>query len=141
MTRRIDVADAQGRLGMLWLCGAAMIGLLLFVQTVTGKYGGQTARAWGWFFPTVIPTLTVIVTSWLEGRTRKTSKAVDTSVFNLAFGLSFAYIALVALTLLAQPFSTSPPLEFITSSSLWLGPVQGLVGIGVGRFFTSKSTS
>ena len=138
MNDGVDVIIARRRLAALWLGGAAIIGLLLFAQTVTGKFGGQVERAWGWFLPTVIPTLTVIVTAWFDSSDGST-KQVSGGAFRMALGLSAVYLIAVAATLLAQPLSAQPPLEFITSSNLWLAPVQGLAGIGIGRFFTSQS--
>src|SRR5262245_39961216 len=79
MSGRIDLVAARSRLATPWLGGGAIIGLFLFVQTVAGKYGGQTDRAWGWFVPTVTPTLTVIVTLWFEGSDGPRVKAVDAS--------------------------------------------------------------
>lgn len=138
MSTQVEVGSARAGLARVWLFGAAAIAALLIAQTVAGKFGGQAARAWGWFLPTVLPTLTVILTAWFAAGDESKAQAVDAGVYRMAFGLSLAYVALVALTLLAQPLSSQSPLEFMTTSNLWLGPFQGLVGLGIGRFFTAK---
>jgi len=138
MTRTIDVAAAQGRLALIWITGASAVGLLLLVQTLAGKYGGQTERAWAWFVPTVVPTLTVIMTTWFETRPMEPPQQVEVRAFRVALGVSAVYLSLVAITLLAQPFTAWSPIELITLSHLWLGPVQGLAGYGVAKLFASK---
>jgi hypothetical protein len=135
----ITVADAQSRLAMLWMAGAAAIGALLLAQTVLGKYGSQTDKAWSWFAPTVFPTLTIIVTAWFGAEAAARQQTVEPRHFQMAFGLSAVYLAVVAGTLLVQPFSAWTPIELLALSHAWLGPTQGLAGIGIGKFFAAKT--
>lgn len=134
----MTIAAAQGRLATLWISGAAAVGALLLIQTILGKYGGQTEKAWSWFAPTVFPTLTIIVTAWFGTAAGAREQTVDPRHFQMAFGLSLVYLAVVAGTLLVQPFSAWTPMELLAMSHAWLGPTQGLAGIGVGKFFASK---
>jgi hypothetical protein len=136
----MTVAEAQGRLAMLWIAGAAAIGALLLAQTVLGKYGSQTDKAWSWFAPTVFPMLTIIVTAWFGTGESAREHTVEPRHFHMAFGLSLVYLAVVAGTLLVQPFSAWTPMELLAMSHAWLGPTQGLAGIGVGKFFASKGS-
>ena len=134
----MTVAEAQGRLATLWIAGAAAIGALLLAQTILGKYGGQTEKAWSWFAPTVFPMLTIIVTAWFGTGESAREQSVEPRHFRMAFGLSLVYLAVVAGTLLVQPFSAWTPMELLAMSHAWLGPTQGLAGIGVGKFFAAK---
>lgn len=134
----MTIAEAQGRLATLWISGAAVVGALLLAQTVLGKYGGQTEKAWSWFAPTVFPTLTIIVTAWFGTAAAAREQTVEPRHFQMAFGLSLVYLAVVAGTLLVQPFSAWTPMELLAMSHAWLGPTQGLAGIGVGKFFASR---
>jgi hypothetical protein len=127
------------RLAGVWLAGAGAVFVLMFVQTVGGKYGGQTQRAWGWFMPAVVPSLSVILSAIAYGALKPTAtQSVDARAYRVTLVLSSFYLLAVLATLLAQPLSAAPPLEFIEGSNLWLGPMQGLVGVGLGAFFTSK---
>jgi hypothetical protein len=139
MTERISLTAAQTRLAILWLAGAAVIFILMLAQTVGGKYGGQTQRAWGWFMPTVVPTLSVILSAIAYSATNPTGdQTVEARAFAMTFWVSGFYLLVVLATLLLQPLSDYSPLEFLNSANLWLGPLQGLVGIALGTFFTSK---
>ena len=54
---------------------------------------------------------------------------------NSSAGVSVFYLAMVSLTLLVQPFLTTPALELMQRSNLWLGPLQGLAAATLGAFF------
>ena len=136
---RVSVSFGQRRLAGIWVIGAAMISVLLIVQTMGGKYGTQYAKAWAWFLPTILPTLSIILGSVAhEARKEQTDTTASRIAFQLALGMSLFYLVLVLSTLLLQPFSSFSPLELMTVSHFWLGPVQGLVDIMLGVFFASR---
>lgn len=134
---KMTLSVCRRRLAILWLGGAGVVFVLLFLQSVLGRYGENVAKAWGWFLPTVMPTLSLIIGVLAIAATRKAAgdKEVDRFFYRLAFGLSAFYLLLVALTLLLQPFLPFAPLELMQQSNLWLGPLQGLVSAALGIFF------
>jgi hypothetical protein len=141
MSERTDVTRGQRRLAMVWLTGAGILLLLMIVQTMFGRYGPQASRAWSWLLPTVLPTLSLIVGAVAyEARRQPASATVDRFAYRVALWLSVAYLALVLVTQLMQPVTGLSPLAMMDLSSLWLGPVQGLVGIALGVFFVSRET-
>jgi hypothetical protein len=111
----------------------------MFAQTITGKYGEQTQRAWAWFMPIVVPTLSVILSAIAYGATAPVAdQTVEARAYRLTWWMSAFYLLVVLATLLLQPLSNPRPLEFMGTANLWLGPLQGLVGIALGAFFTSR---
>ncbi len=142
MSERTDVARGQRQLAAVWLTGGGVLFLLMIGQTMLGRYGAQTARAWSWLLPTVLPTLSLIVGAVAyEARRSPASATVDRFAYRVAFWLSVAYLALVLVTQLGQPVTGLSPLAMMDLSNLWLGPVQGLVGIALGVFFVSRETA
>jgi hypothetical protein len=140
MKKRMPLRTCQRRLVAVWLAGCAPAFLLLFVQSISGVYGEFVEQAWGWFLPTIVPTLSVIVGGVAYQARRTPSKAnVDGTAFSVSLILSIAYLALVLATLLLRPLSTATPLQFLATSNLWLVPIQGLAGLSIGAFFTSSS--
>ena len=141
MSDRVSVFTAQIRLAVLWLAAAGVIFSLVLVQTVGGKYGNQSQRAWDWFLPTVVPTLSLILGAIVYAAKGPNTgeQTVDRSVFRITFALSAFYLACVLAVLLLQPLSGMTPLAFITGTNVWLSAVQGIVGVALGAFFTSKS--
>lgn len=140
MNDRISVPACQRRLATVWFLGGGVVFAILVIQTLNQHYGDQSRDAWGWFLPTVMPILTLIVSA--TAVTKAESQAtVDRSVFYISFGLSLFYLLLVIGTIAYQIFTTLKPSEMIDlmkTSNLWLGPVQGLLGISLGVFFGKR---
>lgn len=137
MSATLPMTRCKRRLATIWFVLAGLIFLLLVVQTVMGYYGRGATDAWGWFLPNVMPTLSLIVGVLVldqMGRGVKTRTA-DAFLYRLALGLSCAYLLLILLSILVQPFAPLPPLELMQQSNLWLGPLQGLVAGALGAFF------
>ena len=125
------------RLATVWFALGGVIFLLLVIQTVMGYYGQRATDAWGWFLPNVMPTLSlivgVLVLDQMGGGVK--TRTADAFLYRLALGLSCAYLLLILLSILVQPFAPLPPLELMQQSNLWLGPLQGLVAGTLGAFF------
>lgn len=133
-------------LAAIWLVGAGGVFLLLVVQSLLGHYEPATQEVWGWFLPTVMPTLSLIVGVLVADSriARNSDKPVSGSTnslfFRLGAGMSVLYLLLVALSILIQPLlPQTSPLELMHRSSLWLGPLQGLTVATLGVFFRGQS--
>jgi hypothetical protein len=131
----MTVGACRKRLATLWFGAGGALSLLLIAQTILGRYGDKASDVWGWFLPTVMPTLSLVI-GVVASRSRDSSKPADAFVFGLAFAISLLYLASVSLVFLLQPFVKRSPLDTIKETSLWLGPFQGLVAAAMGRFFT-----
>jgi hypothetical protein len=140
MNERISVSACQRRLAGVWLVGGCIVFSILVIQTLNKHYGDQARDAWGWFLPTVMPILTLLVSA--TAVTKAGSRArVDRLVFHISVGLSVFYLLLVIATIAYQIFTTRKPsemIELMKTSNLWLGPVQGLLGISLGVFFGKR---
>ena len=137
MSAGLPMARCKRRLATVWFVLAGLIFLVLVLQSVMGHYGQQATDAWGWFLPNVMPTLSlivgVLVLDQLGGGVK--TRTADAFLYRLAFWLSCAYLLLILLSILIQPFAPLPPVELMQQSNLWLGPLQGLVAGALGAFF------
>jgi hypothetical protein len=133
----LPMVRCKRRLATVWFVLGGVIFLLLVIQTVMGYYGQRATDAWGWFLPNVMPTLSlivgVLVLDQMGGGVK--TRTADAFLYRLALGLSCAYLLLILLSILVQPFAPLPPLELMQQSNLWLGPLQGLVAGALGAFF------
>jgi hypothetical protein len=133
----LPMVRCKRRLATVWFVLGGVIFLLLVIQTVMGYYGQRATDAWGWFLPNVMPTLSlivgVLVLDQMGGGVK--TRTADAFLYRLALGLSCAYLLLILLSILIQPFAPLPPLELMQQSNLWLGPLQGLVAGALGAFF------
>lgn len=137
MSTTITTQAGKRRLTVLWFSIVPMLVLILVLQSSFGKLGSRVDEAWGWFLPTVMPSLSLIVGVLAFGAHQKsdTTARVDKGLFWLAFGLSAFYLGLVAMVPLVQPLTGMAPVDFMKRSNLWLGPFQGLVSAMLGTFF------
>jgi hypothetical protein len=127
-------------LAAVWFLGAGIVFLLLVLQTQLGHFGDNDTDVWGWFLPTVMPTLSLIIGVLVMDAFGKgvTTANPDSFLFKLALGLSCFYLVVVLLTILLQPFVATPALKMMQKSHLYLGPLQGLVAAALSAFFVSK---
>jgi len=136
----ISLERVRVRLAVLWLGVGTIIYLIVVAQSLLGKFGSDTQKAWGWLLPTTMPTLGMIVT--VLGYTALNPKFSNTEVrrsfFWIAFYLSTVYLGLVLMPILIQPFTNTTPIELMHTSNLFLGPFQGLVASSLGVLFVSK---
>jgi len=134
---QISWQKSKRRLAVLWFCGAGIIFIVMLFQTILGRYGTNISEAWGWFLPTIMPTLSLIIGVLAMDALGNGVKilTVDRFFFRLSFFLSLAYLVVVSFTILMQPFSPLSAVELMTQSNLWLGPFQGLVSASLGAVF------
>jgi len=86
------------RLATLWFIGSGAIFFVVLFQAIFGKYGDQVTGAWEWFLPTIMPTLSLILSVFIIDTFGKgiQTKTVDRFLFRLTFALSGVYLLVVA---------------------------------------------
>jgi len=131
------------QLAKLWFGLGTPILLILIGQSMFGKYAGKAQAVWSWALPTLMPTLALIITvlganALVDVNDQK--RKVKRSFYLLALTLSSLYLVLILATLLIEPFTPSEPLELLNLSSLWLGPLQGLVASALAILFFTKQS-
>jgi len=139
----VSLDDVQTLLAKIWFIGSGLVFVLLVIQSLLHVYGDLTQDVWGWFLPTLVPSLGLIITvlTYTALEPFMTGSVVRKSFVTIAVWLSIAYLITVLLTILIQPFSSRTPAEAVAlmrTSNLWLGPFQGLVASALGVLFVSK---
>lgn len=139
----VPLERVRTRMASLWLIGGLLILFVLVFQSLMGRYGGKVAEVWGWLLPTLMPTLTMILTvlGYSALSAALSGVIVRRDFFTIAFWLSAFYLTLVALTILIQPWAATTPdeaLALMQMSNLWLGPMQGLVSAVLGVLFVTR---
>src|ERR1035437_3191979 len=105
--------DVRVKLARVWLIGGGGIFLILVVQSLLHVYGDLTQEAWGWFLPTLMPSLGLIVTvlTYTALDPLMTGSVVRKTFMSIAMWLSILYLLTVMLTILIQPFASRTPAE------------------------------
>jgi len=139
---------ARWRLAVIWFPGAAILFVTLVLQSMGGAYGKDLQRVWGWALPNFLPTLALMVSVFAADALKPNAGKpllVRRNFCTLSMWLSIFYLLMLLLTVFAQPFirtyvgdTTTDRVEMLESSSIWLGPLQGVVVIALGVLFFMK---
>lgn len=136
----ISKRKAVQRLALTWTFGFVILFGMLFVQTMGNTYGDRPEEAWNWLLPTIMPTMLLIygaLFSDLTGEYFKT-EFIKVFLYRLALWMSIFYLIIVSLHIIIPEALYLPTLEHLSRSHIYMGPLQGLVGITVGAFFANK---
>lgn len=125
----------------MWFIGSGLIVMLIIGQSVMGKYQNKVQEVWGWVLPTILPSLSLILS--VLGASALANELetvrVKRSFFRIAYSLSVVYLFLVVMTIVIEPLTTFESLELLRLSNLWLAPLQGLVTLALGVLFFTKA--
>ncbi|MBY5529738.1 hypothetical protein GFL54_36575 [Rhizobium laguerreae] len=139
----MDLDSARTELLVIWLSGGGALFLILTVQSIFGRYGTELQSVWSWFIPNILPTLSLmvgVIGATALSSTAQQPKRVKRGFFRLSRALSIFYLALIALTIMLEPFTKIPVLELYTSSNYFLGPIQGLAVAALGVLFVTQDS-
>ncbi|OGX89796.1 hypothetical protein [Hymenobacter coccineus] len=144
MPDTLPKAQAQHRLAILWFVLATGPTLLLFYNTIQGRFD-DPAAIWQWYSPFLFPTLLLIIGTLRTSETADGPAASSTFYFRLCWGLSFFYglclWATLAVGLQHQADSTRQLLDSLKLAGLMLTAVQSLVSLALGGFFVAAPTA
>jgi hypothetical protein len=150
----LSMSYCKKRLAILWFISFVIIFLIILAQTVFGKYEDKFEEAWNWLTQNTLPTLSLIVSTFVVDIFENTQndKKVDAFYYKFClFGCS-VYLFVLLLTILSQPiahmyikinhnenFESMTSIDFLKKSNLWLSPLQALISVLLGVFFIKKS--
>lgn len=120
----ILLADTRKKLLWLWLGFTAVLVLLVFVQTLAGKFEDIEGKAWAWVFVCLLPAFLLLFAAVLLNK--NPSKVLLRATFRAVYAGALAYLLLVTLTLFALPAATAnwSIEEYLAKSYTWLLPFQ-----------------
>jgi uncharacterized membrane protein YhdT len=114
---------AVKRIGQVWYLGAALVLILLSLQTLLGKYGEQLEPAWSWIAPLLLPVTSILFASWATQN--GSERRVTIRSYRVASVLAAVAVFLIAATLLLEPFSRMGTARWLSLSTLLLAPLLG----------------
>lgn len=137
----IKFSTCRAWLTALWVFGALGLGLLL-IFAARDLSGDAMQKIWAWFLPTVMPTVTLIISVITADAVSGSKRTQTTSsfFFGLTCVVSLVYLIAVAAPILAPAAGGRVSLEEqISRTGLFLGPFQSVVAALIGVFFTQPS--
>jgi hypothetical protein len=139
MSEPKPLVHCQRNLLVLWVVGAIPPFAVMFIQSLNDYYGEANQEAWGWLLSALMPTLSLMVGSYVvsQRRSQGDGKTIDPLIFWLAAFFSILFLCVVSGTVFYLPFSRTPPIATMHRTNLLLGSLQGVVGTSLGVFFVS----
>lgn len=135
---------SRRKLSILWFSLGAVLFMIYFIQTIAGKFDDKVGDAWTWLLNNTIPTLSLIVGSYVADTSSENinSRIVDKFFFNLSYYLSMFYLSIILLLVISSPItqsiSGSTIIELQKKTSYFLTPLQGLISTAIGAFFIKQ---
>jgi hypothetical protein len=138
---------ARWGLALIWFPAAGLFFLcLVLVSYLHPALAAERQRLWGWGLPNIIPTLSLMISVFAAGAVGQNKNAdpfVQKGFYLLSMGISSFYFIIIFILLAIMPVVTfgepdSVLIENLESSSIFLGPLQGLVAGSIGVLFFSK---
>ncbi|NSL86881.1 hypothetical protein ECE50_008570 [Chitinophaga sp. Mgbs1] len=130
---------AQKRISIVWFTFAALIGTLLLFMTLNNKFGTQSGEIWKWYSTMILPSLTLILTTFIAGMQNTAAPPqIDKFYFYLSFFFSLFYLLILLIIVLYTPFADSA-ITLFGNSVTYLAIFQGLVTSTLGLFFAKGS--
>jgi hypothetical protein len=137
----MTLEKCRNRLIAIWGGSFLFLVLLLFVQTIFGKYGEKNSEVFGWLIPLTVPTLSlmlgVLVADKQAGTASQGVKA-DPTIYQIAKWLSVVYFSIIGLAFLVEPLVPYSPLDLMSMSKPFLGLFDGLITGVIAFFFVKK---
>jgi hypothetical protein len=139
-TAKVSMLTSQMRLMLLWVVGGVILLLFAWLQILFGHYGDEGRDVIAWLLPLIIPTVSLVTGVWVNNvrKRSRSTKEVEKKTYQVVLAVSLFYLIFMALTFLIQPMVARPPLEVIKDSGLILSPLQGVVSVFLGIFFTQE---
>lgn len=139
---KVPLSEVRTSITRIWLIGAGFSAIILIVASILRGQADAAREVWSWFIPLVLPTIGLMVgVLGAAAMTDRDETFVRSSFFNIAWWLSAAYLLVLSLTVLLEPFSPLRGAELHGMTNYWMGPFQGLVVGALGYLFTSGENS
>jgi hypothetical protein len=145
----LPLKQCRKRIAAMWFSIAGLCFVIMVAQSLLGAYRNTALQAWGWFLANTMPTSSIVV-SHLVSDAKERSHAgapghmIDAFYYKLSMILSSFYLVLILVTLLGWRLTAyQDPYDVMALSSVWIGPVQGVVASTITIFFKegSKATT
>jgi len=136
----ILLSDTRRKCLWIWMSMTVVVSLWTLIQTLTGLLSDMAVSVgWLWVFLNLFPGLIALFVSLLQNR--YPAKIIPHAVHKGLYLGAMAYLALVMLTLIAEPLATQGAWSLITyleKSYLWLAPFHLLLLAGFSLTFYRK---
>lgn len=136
----ISKRKAVHRLATIWSVGFVLLFGYLLLRTLNSAYGDHSEEVWNWLLPTIMPTMLLIYGALFSDFSGGffEDEMVKKYLYRLTLWMSIFYLLIVSLHIIVPALYSLPTISIMSDSHIYMGPLQGLVGIAIGYFFGNK---
>jgi hypothetical protein len=140
MSYKISMDKAKKIISLPWFIISGLLFTVIFFQSLIGFYGEKVNDVWSWFLPTVLPTLSLIISVIVSDAitVEKELKKVNYFVFIISLIVSIFYLLSISVVILGGPIFGFTLLGIMKVSNFGLSPLLGVVTLCLGVFFIKK---
>lgn len=138
---KVSMLKSQMQLMLVWVIGGAILLLVAWLQILFGHYDDKGQDVITWLLPSIIPTVSLVTGVWANNTVKKSrsTQKVERKAYRIVLVVSLSYLIFIGMVFAIQPMVARPPLDVIKDSGLILSPLQGVVSVFLGIFFTQES--
>jgi hypothetical protein len=138
----MTIGRARAILSITWVALSIPLVGIVFLQTLNRKYE-EWDTGFGWVVPLVFPVLSFIIATWTVAQSRKDKMVMrNFYIFGASMLLSVAYILALYTVLWMMPSEIGAfhvyVKDVLRPSSWYLGTMQAIVVVAVGKFFLEE---
>jgi cytochrome bd-type quinol oxidase subunit 2 len=138
----INAKIAKKKLATVWFVGSGLIFAFFLFQMTSERYANIENDAWSWLLPNLIPTLGLMIATFVNERAiGEESAPADNFYYQLSLWVSIFYLGMLLWVMISfgwQPDDEDNPLKYYSKFSLFIVAVQGVTTAALGLFFTKK---
>jgi hypothetical protein len=141
---QIAIRECRKRITIMWFLLGGLAFALMILYSFGGSLDNKVVQAWGWFLAATTPTMSIIAANIAVDATdpNSTGDMVDAFYYRLSMGVSVVYLVTILLTLVCWRMTGyQSPFEVMALSSIWIGPMQGIVASILSIFFKKAGKS
>lgn len=120
----VQLKNIRRKLLLLWVVFSIPILLLVFLQTISGKFEGILGAAWGWVAINLLPVLVLLFMGAMQNK--HGDKVIQQFIFRIILLFSIIYLLLLLITQLSLSAGTGHQsiYAYFMQSYKWLVPFQ-----------------
>jgi Effector-associated domain 11 len=134
------ITKIRKQLLWLWIGFSIPMLLLIFVQTIAGKYVEIESTPWLWAGANLLPCFVLLLTGAMQNK--NAGKFIQTFIYRIILVATLAYLLLLVMTLLSMTAGSAEQslADYFRQSYRWLLPFQLLlIGVFVLLFFRQEA--
>ncbi|MEM7721074.1 MAG: hypothetical protein AAF376_01755 [Pseudomonadota bacterium] len=137
---KTPLRSARLQLARIWFPAAGILFLILVVQSLTLVHGDEVQQVFSWALPNFLPTISLMMSVFAQDALVRDEQEIDkvfvrSSFLKISKWISLFYVALLFISVFAASVTGDRPLDTLEVSSIFLGPIQGLVVGALGVLF------